>query len=113
MNFINMKLKIKFKLFISVSDLVHSKESQKVIDRIKDKYDDNKAPDADMIRITPFTNGFLRGINISIKCISRDEAKKYRKAFKKVYKLETDKLEKKPILCISLLDIGNFQILKF
>ena len=104
---------LRYKLFISVSDLVRAKESQKVIDKLTKKYDNNKAPDAEWIRITPFSNGYLRGINISIKCISRDEAKRYKIEFNMIYGKLTRKLERKPIKCISLIDIGNLQILKF
>ena len=109
----NMKFKIKYKLFISISDLVRAKESQKVIDKLMEKYDDNKAPDADMIRVTPFTNGYLRGINISIRYIGKDEAEKYKREFNIVYRRLTREFERKPIKCISLIDIGHLQILKF
>jgi len=106
-------MSLRYKLYISVSDLVRAKESQRVIDELMEKYDNNKAPDAEWIRVTPFTNGFLRGINISIKCVDRDEAKKYRKEFNKMYKHRVDGLEREPVKCISLLDIEHIQTLKF
>lgn len=103
---------LRYKLFISVSDLVRAEESQKVIDKLTKKYD-NKAPDAEWIRVTPFTNGYLRGINISIRYIGKDEAEKYKREFNIVYRRLTREFERKPIKCISLIDIGNFQISKF
>ena len=110
---LGMKLKIKYKLFISVSDLAKAEESQKVISKLMKKYNDNKAPDADVIKATPFgiSNGELKGINIVIRCISKDEANRYRIEFNMLYGKLTRKLESKPIKCVSLIDIGQFQIL--
>ena len=109
----NMRFKIKFKVYISVSDLVRAEESQRVIDELKELYDDNKFKDAELIRVTPFTNGYLRGINISIKCIGRDEARKYRKEFNKIYKHKIEVLERKPCMFISLLNLEYFKIEPF
>lgn len=104
---------MKYKVFISISDLVRAKESQKVIDELKEIYDDNKFGDAELVRVTPFTNGYLRGINISIRCEDRVKAKKYRKGFNTIYKYKIEGLERKPVMFISLLDIEHSSIESF
>ena len=113
MNFLNMKLKIKFKLFISVSDFAKAEDSQKMIDELKILYKSNMYGDEEQIKVTSFgiCNGELKGIYIIIRCINMDEAKKYKKEFNTIYKHKIEGLESKPILCISLLDLERFQIL--
>jgi len=113
MSELKMRLKIKFKLFISVSDLVRAKESQEVIDKLMKKYDDKKYKDAEFVGVTPFSNGYLRGINIDIRCRDRNEALKYREGFNMIYNHLVDELERKPIKCISLIDVEQLQISKF
>ena len=113
MSELKMRLKIKFKLFISVSDLVRAKESQEVIDKLMKKYDDNKYKDAEFVGVTPFSNGYLRGINIDIRCRDRNEALKYRKGFNIIYNRLVEDLERRPIKCTSLIDIEHLNILKF
>lgn len=103
----------KLKLFISVSDLVRAEESQKVIDELLEVYDDGESPKAGITRATIFSNGYLRGLNISIRSESKYEANMHKEEFNGVYKELVKNLKRKPMKHISLIDIEHLQIKKF
>lgn len=103
---------MKYKLYISISDLVRAKGSQKIIDELMDLYEDNENPKVDITKVTPFTNGYLKGVNISIACENKNDGKRYRGEFNSVYESLTGRLKRKPVKVISLIDVKQLELIK-
>lgn len=103
---------MKYKLHVSVSDLVRAKTSQKVIDELMELYDNLESPKADITEVTPFTNAYLKGIHISIACENKNDGRRYKEEFNSVYENLARRLKRKPIKIILLIDSKQLELIK-
>lgn len=104
---------MKFKLHISISDLVRAKKSQKAIKGLQKTYDQSQGNDADKIRVTPFSNGYIGGINITWECKSKKEAREIKASFLENYHKYFLNSEGRLVKFTSLIDVEKYQIYRF